>query len=148
MSNDWIRVHSEVDRAFENGTVFDASREQLSRWLENLCTGSVPNPDVQHREIIRGITINHIQMTRLIADLNQAHIKETYFDKKRIIEVRSRQKLELPVAEDIETFYRNRPSGSDPDNLITIVEESSIDKELVDTHLGSLLSVSKRGTKW
>src|SRR5712691_11718943 len=71
MSNDWIRVHSEVDRAFENGTVFDASQEQLSRWLENLCTGSVPNPDVQHREIIRGITINHIQMTRLIADLNR-----------------------------------------------------------------------------
>ena len=71
MSNDWIRVHSEVDRAFENGTVFDASQEQLSRWLENLCTGSVPNPDVPHREIIRGITINHIQMTRLIADLNR-----------------------------------------------------------------------------
>jgi hypothetical protein len=71
MPNDWIRVHSEVDKAFENGTVFDASPEQLSRWLGNLCTGSIPNPDIQHREIVRGITINHIQMTRLIADLNR-----------------------------------------------------------------------------
>jgi hypothetical protein len=69
MSEDWIKVHSEMDTAFQRGEVANADEAQLQRWLQNLCTGNVPNETVRHREIIRGLTINHIQMARTIRDL-------------------------------------------------------------------------------
>lgn len=69
MTDDWIHVHSEMDLAFRNGKVSSADEEQLQKRLQNLCTGNVPNGTVRHREIIRGLTINHIQMARTIRAL-------------------------------------------------------------------------------
>jgi truncated hemoglobin YjbI len=37
--------------------------------LRHLCTENVPNETVRHRELLRGMTINHIQMSRVIKDL-------------------------------------------------------------------------------
>jgi hypothetical protein len=67
--NDWIKVHCELDRACERGELKDASEEQLQRWLQNLCTGNVKNESIRHREIIRGLTMNHIQMGRTIREI-------------------------------------------------------------------------------
>jgi hypothetical protein len=69
MSDDWIKIHSEIDKAFESGSIQNATEEQLQRWLQNLSTGNVPNESIRHRETIRGITINHIQMARTIQQL-------------------------------------------------------------------------------
>jgi hypothetical protein len=40
-------------------------------YLESLCSEDVPNERVRHRELLRGITIHHIQMARLIASLEE-----------------------------------------------------------------------------
>ena len=71
MNDNWIAAHSKVDQAFQVGTVTTASDAELMSYLTTLCTGNVPNPSIQHREIIRGITINHIQMARVITRLNR-----------------------------------------------------------------------------
>lgn len=71
MNDNWIAAHSKVDQAFETGSVAQASDSELMAYLTTLCTGNVPNPSVQHREIIRGITINHLQTARVIARLNR-----------------------------------------------------------------------------
>jgi hypothetical protein len=40
--------------------------------LRHLCTGAVFNDYIRHRELLRGITINHIQMARTIRDLEKS----------------------------------------------------------------------------
>ena len=72
----------------------------------------------------------------LIADINMHRIKETFIDGKRIVEVRSRQLLELPGAKDIDAFCRHRKEEYKPENLVTIVIETQIDRELLNEHLG------------
>jgi hypothetical protein len=74
----------------------------------------------------------------LIADLNIEKLVESYIDGKRVIEVRSRQKLELPVPDDIAEFYASRTRGATADNLITIVDENQLD---TDVQLVSVLSM-------
>jgi hypothetical protein len=74
MSNDqWLNDHSEMDEAFAYGTVSDATPEQLEKWLKTLCNGNAPNESIRHREIVRGITINHIQMSRMIRHLDESN---------------------------------------------------------------------------
>lgn len=62
----------EANKAFEANAVADASADQLSKWLQAYCCGSVTNELVKHREVIRGITINHIQMGRVIREVEGA----------------------------------------------------------------------------
>jgi hypothetical protein len=77
----------------------------------------------------------------LIADLNAENIKQSWIDGKRVVELRSRQQLELPVWQDIEEFYESRRDDAVPENLITIVEQSQVNLEL----LNSSLSVAMGG---
>lgn len=72
MTDDLTSHRVEMDAAFRNGNVAGATPEQLERWLQSLCTGNVPNETVRHREIIRGLTINHVQMARTIRELEDA----------------------------------------------------------------------------
>jgi len=69
------KAYSEVDLAFRSGKVGDADEETLERCLAVLCEHGVKNPDLKHREIIRGITINHIQMKRVIEKLDAQNTK-------------------------------------------------------------------------
>jgi hypothetical protein len=71
MSNDPIKIQSEMNFAFMDGKVANATEEDLQRWLQALCTWNVPNEGVRHREIIRALTINHIQMARTIRSLEE-----------------------------------------------------------------------------
>ena len=69
MADDWLKTHCEVDRAFDLNQVGEATDQDLQRWLQKLCTGNVPNETIRHREIVRGLTINHLQMSRTIRNL-------------------------------------------------------------------------------
>ncbi|MBN9690703.1 MAG: hypothetical protein J0M24_10730 [Verrucomicrobia bacterium] len=64
-------VKAEMDLAFETGKVIEAPPEKLAEWLQHLCSASVRNGGVQPREIIRGLTINHIQMARTIQSVEE-----------------------------------------------------------------------------
>jgi len=63
---DWIAKHSEFDTAFKDGTVNNASDDKLIEYLQTLSTGAIANDRIHHREMIRGMTINHIQMSRMM----------------------------------------------------------------------------------
>jgi hypothetical protein len=76
----------------------------------------------------------------LIADVNLTNVKETKTDGKRIIEVQSRQLLELPNWDEVTEFYKRRRAEYDPENLITIVTENQLDRELLDAVFKPLLS--------
>lgn len=63
---DYIRARDEATKAIRDGLFLNASNEQLASWLMGICDGNIRNEDVRHAEIVRGITINHIQMARVI----------------------------------------------------------------------------------
>lgn len=79
----------------------------------------------------------------LIADINLPRIKETYVDGKRVVEVRSRQEIEIPGEFDVEAFDLHRKEEFSPENLITVVLESQIDRELLDEHFGVFVDGGK-----
>ena len=60
------KLRSEISRAFEEGSIFQADENTLLRYLQSLCSQDVPNHTVRHRELLRGFTINYIQLERLI----------------------------------------------------------------------------------
>jgi hypothetical protein len=66
-----------LDAAFTTGSVFDAGEPELLDYLRTLATGHIPNDAVRHREIIRGLTINNIQVRRLIDRLDRQNRRVT-----------------------------------------------------------------------
>ncbi len=66
----------------------------------------------------------------LIADLNVGKFTDSTFEGKRVIEIQCRQRIELPVASDIEEFRHKRQRHQDAENIITIVTASQLDIEL------------------
>ncbi|MBX9691340.1 MAG: hypothetical protein K2Z81_03080, partial [Cyanobacteria bacterium] len=77
----------------------------------------------------------------LIADLNRHVMRESFLNGKRIVEFRSRQEIELPVFEDVQLFYRNRKKGQDSENLVTVIAERQIDREVVEHALNKVIGV-------
>lgn len=79
----------------------------------------------------------------LIADLNAAQIKESYVEGKRIVELKERQKIELPVWQDIVEFKKQPTHDLRPEDLITVVSENAIDTELIHAALAPVMGISK-----
>jgi hypothetical protein len=77
----------------------------------------------------------------LIADLNREYLHESYLNGKRIVRVRVRQSIQLPVYQDIIEFTRGRKRHMTANNLVTIVEESAINKEVIEDALGGMLGL-------
>lgn len=75
----------------------------------------------------------------LIADLNRERIKESWIDGKCVVELRNRQRLDLPVWEDIAEFYSRHDIATAPENIVTIVEECQVTRELVQSTLAPVL---------
>ena len=59
-----------VQDAFADGTVEKASSDELRAYLVTISNQVVNNDSVKHREIIRGLTLNHILLQRHISDLD------------------------------------------------------------------------------
>lgn len=79
----------------------------------------------------------------LIADLNIGKVRETYIDGNRILEIASRTSIDLPSGEDITAFIRNQKSYPAPETLITIVKETQVDQELLNSELSMLVEDRK-----
>lgn len=71
MSHEAAKLQDEISSAFRDGKILTASEEELKKYLMSLCTEHIPNDMVRHRETIRALTINHIQMQRHIDKLNK-----------------------------------------------------------------------------
>ena len=61
--------------AFKTGAVLTQSNETLLTHLHGLSNQNNSNSGTQHRDIIRGITINHILLQRHIDGLNKQNSK-------------------------------------------------------------------------
>jgi hypothetical protein len=75
----------------------------------------------------------------LIADLNADRIKQSWVEGKRVVEIANRQELVVPVWQDIVDFYQNRTTSAVPENLVTIVTATQVDRELLDSALGVVM---------
>ena len=64
-----------VENAFRDGKIEEQNNESLSSFLIALSNEVVPNENVRHRDIIRGLTINHILLQRHIERLNKQNSK-------------------------------------------------------------------------
>lgn len=80
----------------------------------------------------------------LIADLNKGKFSESFIEGKRVIEIQARQRIELPVASDIEEFQHNRMQYQEAENIITIVTASQLDIELKEATLKQFLGTVQK----
>ena len=68
----------DVVQAFESGSIYSATDSDLKEYLKPLClTGGFREQD-QCTIILRGLTINHIQMANLITKLNRQNTRLTW----------------------------------------------------------------------
>ncbi len=74
----------------------------------------------------------------LIIELNAGSLKQTDLGDRLVIELSERQQIELPVSSDIENFYNRNAKNSK--TIVTIVNQSNVTKELLDTYFGAFVS--------
>jgi hypothetical protein len=74
----------------------------------------------------------------LIVELNAGSLKQTDLGDRLVIELSERQQIELPVSLDIENFYNRNAKNSK--TIVTIVNQSNVTKELLDTYFGAFVS--------
>jgi hypothetical protein len=86
---------------------------------------------------------NDINIAWLIADLNRGNVQESYIDSRRIISMRSRQTLILPVWADIVDFYQNDLTEVEIARLVTVVETSQVDVELYSKTFANVIENKK-----
>jgi hypothetical protein len=79
----------------------------------------------------------------LIADLNMGQTKDLMIDGKRVVEFTSRQQITLPVWEDIAEFQMNHPANAVARNLITVVADHWVDRELLNSTLNFVSMTSR-----
>lgn len=63
------RGHDDLNRAFDSGTIFSASPQDMERFLCALGTLNIQNDPVRTKAVVRALTINHVQMARTIKEL-------------------------------------------------------------------------------
>lgn len=72
---DYYSQFDAASKAFDENSLDACDNETLQKHLISLANEPVPNTAVQHRNIIRGITINHILLQRHIDRLNKQNTK-------------------------------------------------------------------------
>ena len=78
-----VSGHDDLNRVFDDGTIFTASREDLERYLCALGTINILSDPVRAKAVVRALTINHVQMARAINGLEQT-TRELSADSKRM----------------------------------------------------------------
>jgi len=69
MNREHINYHDELNSAFASGAIFDASQDDLKRYLQCLGTVGIMSAEVRTKAVVRALTINHIQMAATINKL-------------------------------------------------------------------------------
>lgn len=70
-----LENYEAADKAFRSGSVLSDDNEKLIAHLYGLSNQNNINSGTQHRDVIRGITINHILLQRHIDSLNKQNAK-------------------------------------------------------------------------
>ena len=85
---------------------------------------------------------NDSDVAWLIADINLTNIIEHFEEGKRIIELRSRQEIQLPLPSEITEFFSTKKKEHRGDLIVTIIADSQIDAELLNNFLGTVVGVA------
>jgi hypothetical protein len=81
----------------------------------------------------------------LIASINKDQTGQREIDGRLVVTLSSRQKLTLPLFNpDIVNFYSQRREERPLDQLVTIVEETEIDRELMSSVLGGVVGENRK----
>lgn len=70
-----LENYEAADKSFRSGSVLSDDNEKLIAHLYGLSNQNNTNSGTQHRDMIRGITINHILLQRHIDSLNKQNAK-------------------------------------------------------------------------
>ncbi len=62
-------AHDDLNRVFDDGSIFKSTPEDLERYLCALGTLNIQSDSVRTKAIVRALTINHVQMARMIVDV-------------------------------------------------------------------------------
>jgi len=58
--------HDDLNRVFDDGSIFKSTPEDLERYLCALGTLNIESDPVRTKAIVRALTINHVQVARMI----------------------------------------------------------------------------------
>lgn len=86
---------------------------------------------------------NDSDVAWLIADINAANIIQHFEDGKRIVELKSRQEIQLPLPSEITDFFATKSKEHKGDLIVTIIVESQIDTELLNNFLGTVVGAAQ-----
>ena len=64
-----INAHDDLNRAFDTGSVFTATPQELESYLRALGSLNINSDAVRSKSVVRALTINHLQMARTIGEL-------------------------------------------------------------------------------
>ncbi|MDQ5936162.1 MAG: hypothetical protein QG574_3498 [Cyanobacteriota bacterium erpe_2018_sw_21hr_WHONDRS-SW48-000092_B_bin.40] len=79
----------------------------------------------------------------LILQLNE-ELKPVVLEGKTVVRLRSRQEIVIPVYQDIVDFQKRRTKEMCGSYLITVVEQSQIDREIVDMAIAPMLGLNSK----
>ena len=79
MGDDAIKAREAVNAAFRARRHETATEEELRDWLSILCTETAANERLHPRDVVRGLTINHIQTTRFLERLDRQNGRFGWF---------------------------------------------------------------------
>lgn len=99
---------------------------------------------VSHNDTLQDIAekfFNNTDVAWLIADINAGRLSEHTDDGKRIVELRSRQEIELPHQSEVNEFLFAKKKEAKAEHMVTIVVETEIDRELLDSFLSTVVGV-------
>jgi hypothetical protein len=68
-----------LNDAFLNRDPSSFEDKEMEEYIQTLCSESVSNEEVRSRSIIRALTINHIQMGRVIHELKRENDRTQWF---------------------------------------------------------------------
>ena len=83
MQDKHIASHDALNAAFDDGAIFNASQDDLKRYLRCLGTLNISNYEVRTKAVVRALTINHIQMSATIQTL-ESTIKKLNAENKEV----------------------------------------------------------------
>lgn len=144
--------HSEIDLEALAAKIAETSGGASGSLSEYMFAGTGKRPTIiiglaDTLVAIAEALFHDARVAWLIADLNKGTTKQYLKDGKRIVEVRARETLILPVWEDIVEFCQNMPVDACRKPLITIVRETSSNREILEEHLGNVVSPAGRAVQ-
>ena len=129
----------------------DDSESQLTLpWQADNSAADRKRPEymIAHNDTLLSIAeqfYNDTAVAWLIADINKDRVSEFNEDGKRIIEMRTRQAIELPLWSEVHEFLRHRSELIKTTEIVTIVSETEVDRELLDSFLSTVIGISAKG---